>query len=143
MAHFYFSYGMNTNPEAMKLRTGNAVPLGSALLKNYKLRFAVYADVVPDTTSEVYGVLWRIDDDALVALDIREGYPEFYNRKTVKVRCNNESYDAIVYFMTPGARSELPTNGYLNTIIDGYTAFKVPTNQVYQALNVFERFRQE
>jgi len=141
--HFMFSYGMNTNPNAMKLRTGNAIPIGAAVLKGHKLRFAIYADVIVDSTSDVHGVLWRIDDDALTALDSREGYPEFYNRKTVKVKSNGVTYDAIVYFMTPGTKTQLPGQEYLNTIIDGYRAFKVPLNQINQALNVFERFVQE
>jgi len=48
--HYYFAYGMNTNPGAMSERLsadGVARSLGAAHLQEWRFRFAVHADVVP------------------------------------------------------------------------------------------------
>jgi hypothetical protein len=48
--HYYFAYGMNTNPDAMTERLsadGVARGLGAAHLQEWSFRFAVHADVVP------------------------------------------------------------------------------------------------
>ena len=131
---YYFAYGMNTNPDQMRLRLGFPKPVGPAVLPGYQLRFALYADIVPKAGSEVLGVLWEIDDSHLKDLDLREGYPAYYERKLVKVMSKGNTVEAIVYYMTPGADLEMPTRRYYSIVADGYRAFGIPTDQIESAV---------
>lgn len=131
--YFYFAYGMNTDPEAMIQRTGNPTAIGRARLDGYRFRFAFHADVVANENSAVDGVLWDISEDHLRALDAREGYPYYYDRKTVPVECQGRIYDAVVYFMRAGEPLNPPSQHYWEMLERGYTTFAVPMTQMYRA----------
>lgn len=136
--HYYFAYGMNTNPGAMSERlsaNGVARSIGAAHLQEWRFRFAVHADVVPSAYHSVAGVLWQITDEHLTRLDAREGYPHYYTRQTLPVVCQNHTYDAIVYHMTPGQLDFPPDEGYWTMLEEGYDYFGVSKAQMYRALN--------
>ena len=119
--HLYFGYGMNTDPEQMIMRTGQPLALGRGLVRDHAFRFALHADVYPKVGTNTYGVLWEIDDDALKALDNREGYPYYYDRKMVTVEANGTTYQAWMYYMTPGHPDREPSKGYYDMLVRGYT----------------------
>lgn len=131
---FYMAYGMNTEPGAMAFRTSTSVPIGRGLIRDHAFRFAVHADVYPQRGAVTQGVLWEIDDAGLASLDLREGYPHYYDRKIVVVESGGRSYDAWMYYMTPGHREEPPYDGYYKMLTSGYTAFGVPLSQIVDAL---------
>ena len=132
--HYYFAYGMNTDPGAMALRTGMPTPLGRGLVRDHAFRFAVHADVFPEPGTNTFGVLWELDDSQLASLDIREGYPTYYNRKIVDVESGGQVYKAWMYYMTPGHIISPPYDGYYKMLTSGYTAFSVPMAQIEDAL---------
>ena len=88
----YFAYGMNTDPNQMD--HFNATPLGRAVLLHHSFHLSVHADVRPDINTVVDGVLWEIDDDTLVDLDNREGYPHYYTRNLQLVEFNGKIVEA-------------------------------------------------
>lgn len=133
--HLYFGYGMNTDPEQMIMRTGQPLALGRGLVRDHAFRFALHADVYPQVGTNTYGVLWEIDDDALKALDNREGYPYYYDRKMVTVEANGATYQAWMYYMTPGHPEREPSKGYYDMLMRGYTTFNVPLKQIEDALD--------
>lgn len=126
---------MNTDPGAMRQRTGEPVALGRARLPGWRFRFAYHADVVQDPDSVVDGVLWDISQDHLQALDRREGYPVYYGRRTVTVEHQGKLVEAIVYYMQNGEPLSLPSEGYLSMLHSGYSAFSVPKDQIHRALD--------
>jgi gamma-glutamylcyclotransferase (GGCT)/AIG2-like uncharacterized protein YtfP len=132
--HFYLAYGMNTDPGAMALRTGTPVAIGRGLVRDHAFRFATHADVFPQPGTNTFGVLWELDDSQLASLDIREGYPRYYDRKKVVVESGGQSYDAWMYYMTPGHIECPPYEGYYQMLTSGYTAFDVPLGQIVDAL---------
>ena len=87
----YFAYGMNTNQEEMSYRCPGARAFGRAMLPGYRLEFKSFATIVPSPTEQVEGVLWTITDTDESALDMLEGYPEFYDKKIVSVEHDNQS----------------------------------------------------
>ena len=91
----YFAYGMNTNQEEMSYRCPGACALGKAILPGYRLEFKSFATIVPSPKESVDGVLWTITDSDESALDMLEGYPEFYDKKIVSVEHDNQSYIAM------------------------------------------------
>lgn len=132
--HLYFGYGMNTDPEQMRMRTGQPLALGRGLVRDHAFRFALHADVYPQEGTNTYGVLWEIDDEALKSLDAREGYPYYYDRKLVTVEANGTTYQAWMYYMTPGHPERQPSQGYYDMLVRGYTTFNVPMEQIEVAL---------
>ena len=132
--HYYAAYGMNTEPSAMAFRTSTSVPIGSGLIRDHAFRFATHADVYPQPGAVTHVVLWEIDDAGLAALDIREGYPHYYDRKIVDVECGGKTYQAIMYYMTPGHKEQPPYESYYKMLQSGYSTFGVPLTQIEDAL---------
>ena len=131
----YFAYGMNTNQEEMAYRCPSAVPMGRAILPGYRLEFKSFATIVSDPKETVEGVLWTITELDESALDVLEGYPEFYDKKTVSVEHDNQSYIAMTYIMGPREQGHAPSSGYYSMVSEGYQAFGLSQRQLLDAKN--------
>ena len=131
----YFAYGMNTNKEEMAYRCPRARALGKAILPGYRLEFKSFATIVPSPKETVEGVLWTITELDESALDVLEGYPEFYDKKTVLVEYNNQSYIAMTYIMGPREQGYAPSDGYYSMVSEGYQAFGLNQRQLLDAKN--------
>ena len=132
-----FAYGMNTNPTEMSQRCPGATSLGHARLVNHSFRFAQHADVEPCDGSYVDGVLWEITQDHLQSLDQLEGYPYYYDRVVRSVVLGTRTFHALVYCMQPGHDDSPPTNGYFGLIVQGYAAHNIPTDQLYNSVELW------
>ena len=128
----YFAYGMNTNRDEMALRCPTAVPMGKAILQGYRFEFKSFATIVPDADSSVEGVLWTITDRDEQALDVLEGYPEFYDKRHVKVSQDIE-YIAMTYIMNPRKHGFGPSDGYYSMVSQGYQQFGLSQQQLLEA----------
>jgi hypothetical protein len=117
----YFAYGMNTNNNAMSKTSKR---LGPAILFDYKWEMLQFANVAAMPGVTTLGVLWEIDENELQDLDIREGYPTFYNRVLTEVEHNGELVQSWVYYMMPEYRvklaNEKPSQHYYKSVVDGY-----------------------
>ena len=131
----YFAYGMNTNRDEMAYRCPTAVALGRAVLLGYRLEFKSFATIVPSPKETVEGVLWTITDSDESALDMLEGYPEFYDKKTVSVEHDNQSYIAMTYIMGPREQGHAPSDGYYSMVSEGYQTFGLSQQQLLDAKN--------
>lgn len=136
---YYFAYGMNTNLDHMAQRCPAAKLIGPAVLPGHRFRFAGHADIVPDESSHVDGVLWYITKECLEALDRLEGYPTYYDCKEVLVKCGDEDYFAEVYYMTPGNLDGLPSERYYTLVMEGYRQNGVSTHQITQFLEPWRK----
>ena len=128
----YFAYGMNTNRDEMAFRCPTAVPMGKAILQGYRFEFKSFATIVPDADSSVEGVLWTITESDESALDILEGYPEFYDKKHVKVS-QGIDYIAMTYIMNPREKGFSPSDGYYSMVSEGYQQFGLSQKQLLEA----------
>ena len=128
----YFAYGMNTNKEEMAYRCPGARAMGKAVLPGYRFEFKSFATIVPDVDSYVEGVLWTITDTDEQALDILEGYPEFYDKKHVKVS-QGIDYIAMTYIMNPREKGFSPSDGYYGMVSEGYQQFGLSQQQLLEA----------
>jgi gamma-glutamylcyclotransferase (GGCT)/AIG2-like uncharacterized protein YtfP len=131
----YFAYGMNTNKEEMAYRCPRARAVGRAVLPGYRLEFKSFATIVPSSKESVDGVLWTITDSDESALDILEGYPEFYDKKTVSVEHDGQSYIAMTYIMGPREQGHAPSDGYYSMVSEGYQTFGLSQQQLLDAKN--------
>ena len=135
MPIYYFAYGMLTDPDNME----GAELIGPATLKNFQFELFAHANVHPAAGTNVTGVLWSIDRNLLGVLDQIEGYPHYYDRKTVPVFANGKRYEAEVYTMTPSSREHsqgrATSKSYVNSLVRGYTNAGVPLDQISTAYN--------
>ena len=131
----YFAYGMNTNKEEMAYRCPGARALGRAVLPGYRFEFKSFATIVPGPTETVEGVLWTITDTDESALDMLEGYPEFYDKKTVSIEHDGQSYIAMTYIMGPREQCHAPSDGYYSMVSEGYQTFGLSQQQLLDAKN--------
>lgn len=135
--YLYFAYGMNTNVDGMAGRCPRAVSHGRAVLLNHAFRFSGPADVVKARGSNVDGVLWTITEECLRSLDTLEGYPYYYDRRYLTVAHNGKLVKALTYFMNPGHADGPPSQGYFDMVEEGYKIHGVPTEQLYNALEMY------
>jgi len=136
---YYLAYGMNTNLTSMATRCPAARSLGKVQLKNHKLAFKLFCDVVkqPDTSMEC--VLWSITDTCENSLDRLEGYPHFYKKKEVSVQHDSRLIRAMIYYMPSHYELGMPGQSYVDTVTAGYQEHNISTDQIIKALEELEQ----
>ncbi|WP_421695108.1 gamma-glutamylcyclotransferase family protein [Aestuariivirga sp.] len=142
----YFAYGSNMSRAQMRERCPSHECLGSAVLKDYALcfprsspvRLCGVAGIIERPGAEVWGVVYRMHDEDIAALDRREGYDPSkpfhenrYNRQTIRVLMDGRSVGCLTYFARPEPGEHVPSAEYLGTIIEGARENGLPPE--YQA----------
>jgi gamma-glutamylcyclotransferase (GGCT)/AIG2-like uncharacterized protein YtfP len=103
----HFAYGSNMDPAGMARRCPGAKALGPARLEGHRfiIARAGYASVQRKSGAVVHGVLWRVADSDVAALDAYEDVAGgLYRRMFLPVRLGNDTMRALVYL----ARDQRP-----------------------------------
>lgn len=121
----YLAYGSNLNLKQMSQRCPTAKVIGTTELKDHTLMFKgsfgnARATIAPCKDKSVPVVLWNITAEDEKRLDIYEGYPKDYSKKTVKVKFRRKTVDALVYVMNDGFDFNPPSVYHYETIRNGY-----------------------
>ena len=126
---YYFAYGSNLNKKQMRERCPESKPVFIATLHNYKLTFVGWsrqwrggtASIKPFRGERVPGAIYELSDQDLRRLDKYEGYPNAYDRLSVKANNEDgESVEAITYIKAGQADETQPSQEYLSVIRQGY-----------------------
>ena len=134
----YFAYASNMDPSTFRRRCPTAKTLGPARLRGYRLAFTRYsrqrrggsADVVVDDASEVWGVLYGVDDACLASMDKVEGVPAAYRRELVTVvDAKGQPVGAITYVANKTGEFR-PNKSYLQVIVRGARANGLPSEYI-------------
>ena len=122
----YLAYGSNLNKKQMSKRCPNAKPVGSIILKGYKLEFRKVATIkhTKKNDDKLGCGLWEISEKCEKSLDIYEGFPHLYSKKKIKL---DDGREVMTYIMNYGEKSP-PTLKYFNTIREGYKDFDLPND---------------
>ncbi|MFD1702080.1 gamma-glutamylcyclotransferase family protein [Methylopila henanensis] len=115
----YFAYGANMRRSSMARRCPGAEPVGPARLEGW--RFAIsrdgYATVLRAAGATTHGVLWRLTERDLWALDAFERVAMgLYRKERLRVRGPDGPRRAIVYvsrFVEPG----VAVSGYMTEMV--------------------------
>ena len=125
----YFAYGSNLDPVRKVGRTGPIREARVARLDGHRLAFnkrgqqgGVYANIVPQAGSVVWGVVYRCRPETLETLDDHEGVVGgHYERVPIEVDVHGERVRALAY--VAGVRHTCPEgrpdDEYLRHILDG------------------------
>lgn len=139
MNTLYFAYGSNISKKGMRHRCPGSKAIGTAILPDYRLTFRGVADVEPSLGDLVMGALWKCPPQDIASLDRYEGVRGgFYRKEVLTVQAEDGPVEALVYIMCPTLldNQSLPSQGYFNTIRDGYIDFGLPFPSLSEALRV-------
>lgn len=131
---FYIAYGSNLNVPQMRWRCPTATILGTATLKDWELLFrgsrtGSYLTIGEKEGGTVPVVVWEVTPEDEAALDRYEGYPRFYYKKELKLRCKGirtgkwRTVNAFVYIMHEDRPFGVPSETYMETCEEGYDTF--------------------
>lgn len=135
----YCSYGSNCNLQQMAYRCPNSKKVSVGLLKGWKAVFNIHMDIIKTDNADdiVPVVVWDIAEKDWSMLDMYEGYPSYYVKKTVNVILDNGTEErAIVYVMADNRKGICPpASGYFNGIVKGYMDNGINTDYLFEALD--------
>ena len=131
---YYIAYGSNLSIEQMKVRTPDAVIVGTGILKDWRLLFRQFATIKKCKGFSVPVLVWKISEQDEKNLDHYEGYPRFYVKKNLTLAVTSlDGQDlgkitAMVYVMTKKATeargvNPLPSKYYYFVLDAGYKTF--------------------
>ncbi|HBB34897.1 MAG TPA: gamma-glutamylcyclotransferase [Cyanobacteria bacterium UBA8803] len=153
---YYFAYGSCMCPVDLKRSLGentHAFVIGPASLKDYRLGFyrksqlrnCGVLDMVPDPTSTVEGVLYRLPWRLSEALDKREEVPQGgYRREAIAVHHNGRLYQNVrTYVVVDKLAEELaPNDWYFNVVLRGAITCGLPESYCWQLFNHMYKLQQ-
>jgi AIG2-like family. len=122
----YIAYGSNLNKYQMQYRCPGSVFVSSAELQDHRLSFKGYtgsavATVEPAPEKSVPVGVWQITSKDEDALDIYEGYPRLYQKKSLTVTvASGETVRAMIYTIDPALMHGVPSKSYYETLLEGY-----------------------
>ena len=128
----YIAYGSNINLPQMSFRCPHSKVVGTAVVKGWELEFRGVATIVPKPETEVPVLLWELDPRDIPALNRYEGFPHLYRQSEIDVELNGKTVKGMAYLMNRGQISP-PSQGYLQTIWDGYKANGMDTSHLVEA----------
>ena len=135
---YYFAYGSNMDFDQMAQRCPGAKFYKKGFLLGYRFAIdaACVATIIPDDTSFVEGILWKVSENELKQLDLYEGVANgCYRRATVDImRSQYDTVEAIVYISNRPERKIADGTGspYMKRIAEVAYAYEFPTS--YQRL---------
>ena len=139
----------------MKIRTPDAVIVGTSILKDWRLLFRQFATIKKCKGYSVPVLVWKISGQDETSLDRYEGYPRFYIKRNLKIAVtsldgqNLGDITAMVYIMTRKATDSrsitpLPSEYYYSVLDTGYKTFgfdgKILTEAIIEAAELIEPF---
>ena len=129
-----FSYGSNLCRAQMLRRAPNAVSWGKFVLPEWKLVFRGVADVIPMEGAKVHGGVWKLSPADERNIDIYEGVRSRHYRKEYIPISGVEGEDWLMLYCMNSTGIFPPSEGYLNSIVEGYRDFKLPLRPLYAAV---------
>jgi gamma-glutamylcyclotransferase (GGCT)/AIG2-like uncharacterized protein YtfP len=132
---FYFAYGSSMNFHHMRRICGwHFTMLGQACLPDFEfgLDLRGYANIHKKQGSKVFGILYKIDEQGLKALDEYEGIPLVFDRAEVDIKDGDGSlHKAWVYLEKPEEfGGKLINEPHFKMLIAGAMAGRLPEDWV-------------
>lgn len=135
MNRYYLAYGSNLAVDQMAWRCPDAVYIGTAELKGYRLLFrgsqsGNYLTIEKKARRKVPVLVWKISSRDEMALDRYEGFPRFYHKETIPVEVKSlldgtpvGTVEAFAYVMDESRPLGRPSESYYRICREGYELF--------------------
>lgn len=138
---YYLAYGSNT-PIEMEDRCPGSTFLGTVTLSGYELVFCCkYATVKKNPAKSIKVFLYQISEDDERSLDLYEGYPALYTKRTVKINFEGNEISALIYIISArySEAYSFPSQDYLFRCAQGYKSAGINIDQLIKALSLTAR----
>lgn len=128
---YYFAYSSNMNLEHMRRLCGwRFNVMGQAVLNDYEVGpdLRGYFNIRKKMGAKVMGVLYKLDEDCLKALDDIEGFPEVFSRAEILVNdIAGHAVKAWVYIQSPEKfGGDYIKENFLKMVIAGAEGNRLP-----------------
>ena len=125
--------------QQMRVRCPTAKYLGSGVVENYELQFkgsprGAHATIAPKEGSSVPVGVWRIQGKDEKRLDLYEGFPHYYFKRTVPVTMGEKTVRGMAYIMDLKQDFGLPSANYYYIVEKGYHDCGLNTRVLENAL---------
>ena len=117
------------HPEAMSWRCPKAQASQAFILRDWELKFYCHATIEPKKGADVAGVLWEITESCEQSLDVFEGFPSYYTKRT----WIQDGVQFFFYEMT-APKSGRPSEGYVLDIAESYRFWQLPQSLLTESL---------
>ena len=136
---YYLAYGSNLSVRQMLERCPDAIYVGTAELKGWRLLFkgsqsGSYLTIEKKKGRKVPVLVWKVSERNEKALDVYEGAPRFYQKEEMEVELHNladgapiGTVKAFIYIMDENRRTGQPDDWYYRTCEEGYLRFGFDT----------------
>jgi gamma-glutamylcyclotransferase (GGCT)/AIG2-like uncharacterized protein YtfP len=128
----YFAYGSNMDRAHMAKLCPRAEVLGLAFIKDHRffVAYGGYGSIAPKRGSSVHGVLWRIAERDLAALDAYEEIGDgLYQHAFLPVHFDEKLLRALVY-VANDARPGRPSAQYREAVLKSARDWALPEEYV-------------
>lgn len=138
---YYLAYGSNLNLRQMAFRCPDAKIVGTAEIKDYRLKFkgsmtGSYLTIEKEKGCSVPVAVWEVSNSDIRSLDRYEGYPNFYYKKQMVLPCSDgKRHRCFVYIMHEERLLGVPSREYVEVCAEGYKAFGFDTDILIDAVN--------
>lgn len=118
MEYFVFVYGSLKkgfeNHQRLVENDGKYIGKGTTKQSDFKM-YSVndFYPALSKGSEKISGELYKINENCLKELDYLESYPRYYNRDIFLIDCNDQTYEAYIYYIKDIKkifREDLPTN---------------------------------
>lgn len=130
---YHFAYGSNMVNKQMGERCPDAVFVSIATLRGYRFTINTYgvASVVPDTSGEVYGILWNISKGDEKSLAVYEGVRwETYRKDYVDIETQDGKLSSVLIYIAGDSDIGYPLDGYMERIISAAEKHGLPEKYI-------------
>lgn len=142
---YYIAYGSNLNLSQMFNRCPGSRVIGTAELDGWELLFkgsktGSYLTIEENPDSWVPVVAFEVTEKDERALDIYEGFPNFYYKKEMELPITGiktgivRTRKVFVYIMHEERPLGIPSSRYMRTCLQGYDTFGFDEEFLYEAL---------
>jgi len=131
----YFAYGSNMDLLQMGDRCPGAVTVSTAELPSYRfiINTGGVATLVPDPTSTVQGLLWKISKKDERSLSRHEGVKHgIYKKAFVGVRLPNGTTTRALIYVAADSHPGKARPGYLEKVVSGAEGCGLPKSYIDQ-----------
>lgn len=120
----YIAYGSNMDTEQMAYRCPDAICIGTAMLKDWRLMFkSCFATIEREKGYNTPVTLWNISKKDEKNLDRYEGYPDFYYKTDIV-------FDDLHVFQEYKNFADMANKGMVYIMYESH-AFRLPSMQYY------------
>lgn len=131
----YFAYGSNLDAGQIKFRCPSSKPKFKIRLDGYRLEFNKYsslwsggvADVVEDSDSYVWGMVYDLSLDDLRKLD---DYEDGYFKEKINIIYKKKNMEVYIYKVINKQTYFKPSEKYINLIIESAKRYRFPKDYI-------------